>query len=386
MVREATSESRAASREAERWKTEVDAYSRQARQTQQRLAASEQNLGSSQQQEQQQELDTTLQRNLSIVRAPANGAIVQIGDVGDNVSFGDAILMVGKSGVLRAQFSDTSGLWRKLKRGSTLPATVSMPDKNASKKGATSSTRSSINSSRDAQNAEVSRNAISVVARVEEVEPAQNGAPALVKTTVRTVVSAAMRPAAAADNNVENASANPVNLANDSVRLRAGMTILCSVDGVSIAKNEVLRATNEVQNGVIVPQEAVVMLNNLSTSETAGAVSADISQTDISQTAVSQNAVLQNAARAYVAVLQPEVNGDFAIEWREVQTKIAATPEQFWVRGLFPGERVALDAAALRALSLNLGDNAKVTLRDVIQSESVQRDNVQRDGAPEELK
>ena len=366
MVREATTESRAASREAERWETEVDAYSRQARQTQQRLAASEQNLGSSQQQEQQQELDTTLQRNLSIVRAPANGAIVQIGDVGDNVSFGDPILMVGKTGVLRAQFSDTSGLWRKLKRGSILPATVSMPNESVPQKVATSSTRSSV----VARNANVANasanaipvNAIAVVARVEEVEaPSQKGAPALVKTTVRTVVSAAMRPTDA--DNAANAAANADNSTPKPLRLRAGMTILCSVDGASIATNAVAnRAAESTENGaVVLPQEAVVLLDNLSSSENASEVSANVSQ---------------SMARVYVAVLRPDENGSFGIEWREVQTQVAASPEQRLVRGLAPGERVALNAAALRELTLNYGDDAKVIVRD----------NVQRDAAPEELK
>ena len=81
-------------------------------------------------------------------------------------------------------------------------------------------------------------------------------------------------------------------------------------------------------------------------------------------------------ARVYVAVLRPDENGSFGIEWREVQTQVAASPEQRLVRGLAPGERVALNAAALRELTLNYGDDAKVIVRD----------NVQRDATPEELK
>ena len=275
--------------------------------------------------------------------------------------------MVGKTGVLRAQFSDTSGLCRKLKRGSILPATVSMPNESVPQKVATSSTRSSV----VARNANVANasanaipvNAIAVVARVEEVEaPSQKGAPALVKTTVRTVVSAAMRPTDA-DNAANAAAANADNSTPKPLRLRAGMTILCSVDGASIAMNAVAnRAAESTENGaVVLPQEAVVMLDNLSSSENASEVSANVSQ---------------SMARVYVAVLRPDENGSFGIEWREVQTQVAASPEQRLVRGLAPGERVALNAAALRELTLNYGDDAKVIVRD----------NVQRDAAPEELK
>lgn len=350
MVREATDESRKASRDAGRWKDEVDAYSRQARQTQQRLAASEQNLGSSQQNAQQQELETTLQRNLSVVRAPANGTIVQIGDVGDNVTFGDAILMVGKAGVLRAQFSDNSGLWRKLKPGSILSATVSMREDKTPKR-ATSSTRSLPNVSLQTS----ITNEIPVVARVEEVEqPMKKGAPALVKTTVRTVVSATMKPTDFG--NAPNDSI-AVKAPEKPTLLRAGMTIMCAIDSANLALNSTANvAVSNVTDGILVPQQAVVMLEDETSTRDVSEVSAD-----------SGIAARDYAASAYVAILRPDENGTYAIEWREVQAHPAPKTKQRLVRGLIAGERVVLDAAALRDLTLNYGNDAKITLRDNIR-------------------
>ncbi len=361
LVKSASEESRAANREAERWKNEVDEYSNQAKSTRSRIEASEQNLSSAQQDEQQRTLESTLERNLSIVRAPASGTVVQVNGVGDDVSFGDPIIMVGKSGSLRARFTDTSGLWRTLKPGARLTATVQTRAKN------TPSTRSS---------AQLLPDTAQVSARVESVdEPQASGQPAVVRAvvapfaTVPSVASSTVAPSTDATsaaapqspstlaNNVAvpnatapNATAPTVSTPSRRLRLRSGMIIEC--------------ALNSPTNALVLklPSEAVVPLPQVSNSSSAGNAAISAASTDAVSSTPNLPDVKAASQRGLVAVLKPDADGAFRIEWREILFDNGALQERL-VSGLIAGERVALPAVRLRALVANNDDMTRIRLR-----------------------
>lgn len=116
MVRDAIEESDAAAADARRIKASVDDYAHQVSQTKNRLDSSSQNLEAAQ----QRVLDETIQKGLSVVRAPANGTVLSVASVATNVSEGDTIIRIGRSDTLQVKLTDETGIWRTLKSGMVL--------------------------------------------------------------------------------------------------------------------------------------------------------------------------------------------------------------------------------------------------------------------------
>jgi len=124
LVRNAIAESDEAAVQARRLKARVDAYQQQVQETRQRLDSSGKNLENAQ----QRVLDETIQHNLSSVRAPASGTVRAIAEMAQEVSSGDAIIEIGRSGGWQVQLSDSSDAWRALKPGTDLQAVAQSPD------------------------------------------------------------------------------------------------------------------------------------------------------------------------------------------------------------------------------------------------------------------
>jgi hypothetical protein len=127
MVESATEESRAAAAAARRIKNEVEDYERQVRSTQERLASTGEGLEAAQ----QRVLDSTIQANLSVVRAPSSGTVLWIASIANEVQAGEPIITIGRSEVLEARLVDTSGAWKNLKRDDVLSGVVQMEEPQA---------------------------------------------------------------------------------------------------------------------------------------------------------------------------------------------------------------------------------------------------------------
>ena len=278
MVRDATQESADAQREAHRLKSQVDDYARQAKQTGQQLSSSSGELSSAQ----QSSLDQTLQANLSVVRAPSSGVVSWVASVSDSVRSGNAIVRVGKNGVLQARFVDYSGLWRRLQTASALPAFVSQ---NAQRPAFlnTSSTRLTEKTS-DSQMA---------MARIESVTPPDKaGEPAIVRASIVPVSNASKDEKTKVGNSAQKTTTR-------QTLLRAGMTVWCSLE-------------NRGQRAIMrVPQSAIFRPNapKLNASDVASAARSSISSTRYEQnpniSATNTNAA--NASNTNVNAAQSDI-------------------------------------------------------------------------------
>jgi multidrug efflux pump subunit AcrA (membrane-fusion protein) len=315
MVESATSESRSAAAAARRIKNEVEDYERQVRSTQERLNSTGEGLEAAQ----QRVLDSTIQANLSVVRAPSSGTVLWIASVADEVGPGEAIITIGRSEVLEARMVDHSGAWKNLKRDDVLSGVVQMHAQPANNiksmddagaragSGAASSDFGPAGSAQanQVQKDDVQSDSVPVTARVREViKPAGPNQPAV----LRVAVFNPRRRAVGA------------NFARR--RFRPGMALLCSVDKPGSRRT------------ISVPSAAVLR---------------------------------EGKDQAMVAVLAPATgdsvgDGAHRIEWRPVTLGQSNGVQQEIAAGLQGGERIALQPLALRAFANSNGAEATVRL------------------------
>jgi hypothetical protein len=326
MVQSATSESRSAAAAARRIKNEVEDYERQVRSTEQRLNSTGEGLEAAQ----QRVLDTTIQANLSVVRAPSSGTVLWVAPVADEVASGEAIITIGSNQVLEARLVDYSGAWKNLKRDDVLSGVVQTeePQAGATQSGAIEASgnsggqktpddaASSFGPAQVGQSAggaqanqlqkdNVQPDSVPVTARIREViEPAGPNQPAVLRVAVF--------------NPRRRAIANRVARR----RFRPGMALLCSVDKPGNRRT------------ISVPSAAVLREGN---------------------------------NQGVIAVLAPTAedlgaNGAHRIEWRPVTLGPGNGVQQEISTGLRGGERIALQPLALRAFANSNGAEATVRL------------------------
>jgi hypothetical protein len=289
MVESATSESRSAVAAARRIRNEVEDYERQVRSTQERLSSTGEGLEAAQ----QRVLDSTIQANLSVVRAPSSGTVLWVAPVADEVASGEAIITIGRNEVLEARLVDHSGAWKNLKRDDVLSGVVQTEQQTEGKNASGGAqTRAADAEATQVQDSRVQAGAVPVTARVREViEPTKPGQPAVLRVAVfnprRRIVAEGRAPR----------------------RFRPGMALLCSVDKPGSRRS------------ISIPSAAVLR---------------------------------EGKDQGVIAVLAPvaedaTAEGAHRIEWRPVTLGSSDGVEQEITGGLRSGERIALQPLALRA-------------------------------------
>jgi multidrug efflux pump subunit AcrA (membrane-fusion protein) len=169
MVRSAVQESESAAKEARIIKEQVDNYDRQVRQTRAQLDSSNQQLESAQ----EQVVDQNIQANLSVVRAPANGVVLSVANIAQEVSVGDVIITLGSGAGLTVRWNDTSGIWRRLSAEQRVKLTV-QPEATATNVSAPSPGA-----------VPVATAAVGVDGRVTKITPPEReGGPAVIEVSV----------------------------------------------------------------------------------------------------------------------------------------------------------------------------------------------------------
>jgi multidrug resistance efflux pump len=118
-VKAALDESRAASKEAESLHARIDSYEQQVKSSQSRVEAAAQELQSAQ----QQVLDSMPKPKFVPVAAPVDGIIAWIAPLAREVGPGQSVFGLSR-GQLTATFPDTTGAWKKLQVGATMPALI----------------------------------------------------------------------------------------------------------------------------------------------------------------------------------------------------------------------------------------------------------------------
>lgn len=118
-VKAALTESRAASREAEALHARIDSYERQVTSSQSNVEAAAREL----QNAQQQVLDSMPKPKFVPVAAPSDGIVAWMAPLAREVGPGKAVFGLSQ-GRLTATFPDTTGAWKKLQIGSTMPALI----------------------------------------------------------------------------------------------------------------------------------------------------------------------------------------------------------------------------------------------------------------------
>ena len=339
LVRAATRESAAATAEAERLKAEIEGYERQVRETQQRFEQSAQSLETAQ----ERVMEHTIQTNLSVVRAPASGTVLWVAPLAKDVREGEAILTVGRNDVLTARFQDTSGLWKKLKEGDTLPAVISGDAPKSTATPAPPNTSSSAPQSStqndavmgsppgDAVMGSPPRAAASGATPQNTLaadEPAPGTSPRLLGTPI-TVKIREIETTPDGKAMIEVAVFNPRRVLPDGRRKRRfapGMQIVCSAGAPGAS------------GSMSVPSAAVMRAG-----ENAGVVAVLVPRDEPS----TQDASTQDEHR---------------VEWRPVVLGKSDGVQQEIKGGLQSGERIALQPATLRAWVNASGPDATLRL------------------------
>ncbi len=318
MVRDAINESEAAARNARRWKIQIDSYGDKVKQTSRRIEDSSEQLMKAQ----QRVMDVTIERNLSIVRAPASGVIQSIANVADNVDRGDALVKIGSGRGMEVVFTDTSGLWRRLKPGMTLTAMARTPQK------ATST--ATPNSTPVATTPQTAEPEIPVVLKVSDIDAPEPAAK----------VKKANQKLAAKPAKVEPALIRAaVELApGATARLRNGMGVTCSLPGAN------------AQSAIRIPAPAIWRDGNQAMVAVLEPVSTQV--TPVSQ--VSGAVEPKNESDVEIDAAM------FRVQWRPVALVGQGGEQRQVLSGLKPGDRILRTAADWRRWSQINGENAMV--------------------------
>ena len=322
LVRDAVAESEAAARNARKWKAQIDTYGDRVKTTSQRIEASSEQLMKAQ----QRVMDVTIERNLSVVRAPASGIIQSIANVADNVESGDSLVRIGSGRGLEVVFSDSSGLWRRLKPGMTLTAMARAPQEKTPPKAASKTVATPPVAEMPVvlKVREIEAPDETKITKVNEKNDAAKAEPALILAAVEAVPGVKNRSAPSA-----------------SVRLSGGMGVICSLPAanaqaaIHIPAPAIWRDGNQAMVAVLEP--------------VAPAADTVIPVTQISDSAASGSDL--NAAM-------------FRVQWRPIALVAQKAGQNDVQRevlsGLQPGDRILRRATDWRQWSQVNGENATV--------------------------
>ena len=326
LVRAAIEESETAARNARKWKLQIDSYGDKVKKTSQRIEDSSEQLMKAQ----QRVMDVTIERNLSVVRAPATGVIQSIANVADNVESGAPLVKIGSGRGMEVVFSDTSGLWRRLKPGMTLTAIARSPQKATptAEKIATATKTS-------APTPLPVPVEIPVVLKVNDI----NAPEAKVETKTRK------SDARKSDDKKSPDKAEPALIRADielapgtKARLKNGMGVLCSLP------------TANAQSAIRIPAPAIWRDGNQAMVAVLEPVAPPITPVTQISDPIAPNAQI-NAAM-------------FRVQWRPValiaQSAGQSGAQRAVLSGLQPGDRILRRAADWRQWSQVNGENATV--------------------------
>ena len=315
MVRSAVEESEVAARNVRKWKLQIDSYGDKVKKSSQRIEASSEQLMKAQ----QRVMDVTIERNLSVVRAPASGTIRSIASVADNVEAGAPLVKIGSGRGMEVVFSDSSGLWRRLKPGMTLTAMARMPQKTEPQKATPT-----------ANVATPLAEEIPVVLKVRDIDAPE------AKVEIKKTKSDDQKAAPKAEPALIRADIAPAPSAK--ARLRNGMGVICSLP------------SPDAQSAVRIPAPAIWRDGNQ-----------------------AMVAVLEPVAPAVTPVAQisdpivpnAQINAAiFRVQWRPValvaQRAGQDGAQRAVLSGLQPGDRILRRAADWRQWSQVNGENATV--------------------------
>ncbi len=127
LVQDALDESRAATREADRLRAQVDLYQAQAQKSNQRITSATQELQTAQQDSQAQMVQRVPRVRFTAARAPANGVVVWIASLAREVGAGQSVFGMSSGKTYRARFEDRTGGWKNARVGQVVNALLAPP-------------------------------------------------------------------------------------------------------------------------------------------------------------------------------------------------------------------------------------------------------------------
>ena len=127
LVDDALAESRAATKEADRLRSQINSYQAQAQQSNQRIASATQNLESAQEHSQSQMVQSVPRVRFTAANAPASGVVVWIATLAREVGRGQSVFGMSSGKTYRARFEDRTGNWKNARVGQVVNALLAPP-------------------------------------------------------------------------------------------------------------------------------------------------------------------------------------------------------------------------------------------------------------------
>ena len=127
MVDDALDESRAATREADRLRKQIDSYQTQAQKSNQRIANATENLQNAQQNSQQRMVQSVPRVRFTAATAPASGVVVWIATLAREVGSGQSVFGMSSGKTYRARFEDRTDGWKNARVGQVVNALLAPP-------------------------------------------------------------------------------------------------------------------------------------------------------------------------------------------------------------------------------------------------------------------
>lgn len=127
LVDDALAESRAATREAERLRKQIDSYQTQAQKSNNRIASATEKLENAQQRSQSQIVASVPRVRFTAARAPEGGVVVWIARLAREVGAGQSVFGMSSGKTYRARFEDRTGNWRSARVGQVVSALLAPP-------------------------------------------------------------------------------------------------------------------------------------------------------------------------------------------------------------------------------------------------------------------
>ena len=127
LVQDALEESRAATREADRLRSQVDLYQAQAQKSNQRITSATRELQTAQQDSQATMVQRMPRVRFTAARAPASGVVVWIASLAREVGAGQSVFGMSSGKTYQARFQDRTGGWKNARIGQVVNALLAPP-------------------------------------------------------------------------------------------------------------------------------------------------------------------------------------------------------------------------------------------------------------------
>ena len=127
LVDAALDESRAATREADKLRAQVDAYQAQAQKSNQRITQATQQLQNAQQNSQAQMVQSVPRVRFTAATAPTSGVVVWIATLAREVGAGQSVFGIASGKKYQARFEDKTGQWKNARVGQVVNALLAPP-------------------------------------------------------------------------------------------------------------------------------------------------------------------------------------------------------------------------------------------------------------------